>query len=255
MERTQDSITITCLRYLHKVGSLHCSTTNLRSGVIFYYYYFFIYLFFFFFASLAREGPKADYQRAWSQATSQPENNAQTTHSTGKRENLGTRLHVDLIFFFSFFRSTTLNFTTNPYNLYTNYANSPTCLPVQLKVVQICAWGVRCVLAQIAWQILEAWGKTCWHIADTKLAHGKNMWQKSYKLYISSTCLSLFRIPVVIDTERFFLGGTIMGTISRTAFSCVFLLSLLLIHAASRPHVHSNAAAVKTDAPIIGSLV
>ena len=107
----------------------------------------------------------------------------------------------------------------------------------------------------LAWQILVALEKTCWHIADTKLAHGKNMWQKSYKLYISSTCLSPFRIPVVIDTERFFLGGTIMGTISRTAFSGCFLLSLLLIHVASRPHVNSNAAAVKTDAPIIGSLV
>ena len=46
-----------------------------------------------------------------------------------------------------------------------------------------------------------------------------------------------------------------MGTISRTAFSGVFFLSLLLIHVASRPHVHSNAAAVKTDAPIIGSLI
>ena len=71
---------------------------------------------------------------------------------------------------------------------------------------------------------------------------------------ISSPCLTLFRIPVV-DTERFFLGGTIMGTISRTALSGCFLLSLLLIHVASRPHVNSNAAAVKTDAPIIGSLV
>ena len=47
-----------------------------------------------------------------------------------------------------------------------------------------------------------------------------------------------------------------MGTISRTAFSGCFFLSLLLIHVASRPHVHSNPAAViKTDAPIIGSLV
>ena len=162
-------------------------------------------------------------------------------------------------FFCPLFRSTTLNFTTNPYNLYTNYANRPTCLPVQLKVGES---YVRSALRSgsngvqyLAWQILEARGKTCWHIADTKLAHGKNMWQKSYKLYISSTCLSPFRIPVVIDTERFFLGGTIMGTISRTAFSGCFLLSLLLIHVASRPHVNSNAAAVKTDAPIIGSLV
>ena len=46
-----------------------------------------------------------------------------------------------------------------------------------------------------------------------------------------------------------------MGAISRTAFSAVFFLSLLLIHVASRPHVNSNAAAVKTDAPIIGSVV
>lgn len=45
-----------------------------------------------------------------------------------------------------------------------------------------------------------------------------------------------------------------MGTILRTAFSGCFLLSLLLIHVASRPHVNSNAAAVKTDAPIIGIL-
>ena len=70
--------------------------------------------------------------------------NAQTTHLTGKRENLGTRLtsHIETNlqcrchFFCPLFRSTTLTFTTNPYNLYTNYANKPTCLPVQLKVVQ-----------------------------------------------------------------------------------------------------------------------
>ena len=93
-------------------------------------------------------------------------------------------------------------------------------------------------------------------LADTLLkpSTGKTC-DKSYER-ISSTCLSLFRILVVIDTERLSLGGTIMGAISRTAFnSGVFFLSLLLIHVASRPHVNSNAAAVKTDAPIIGSLV
>ena len=164
-------------------------------------------------------------------------------------------------FFCSLFRSTTLNFTTNPYNLYTNYANGqPVCrfnsrLYKRESYVRCALRGGSTGVQYLAWQILVARRKTCWHIADTKLAHGKNMWQKSYKLYISSTCLSLFRIPVVIVTERFFLGGTIMGTISRTAFSGCFLLSLLLIHVASRPHVNSNAAAVKTDAPIIGSLV
>ena len=72
-------------------------------------------------------------------------------------------------FFCSLFRSTTLNFTTNTYNLYTNYANSPTQLVSRFNS-RLYVRCVRWVVAQTASNILrDRFLKPGGKLADTLL--------------------------------------------------------------------------------------